>query len=87
MAIAEDELKELIEPKGDIEKVTKISSDGNRLLVRVPKEIEEELSLKKGQKFVWNVNKKENMINLTISGATVLTGENFASDIIKKDGN
>jgi len=72
MAITEKELGELIEPKGDIEKVSKISSDGKKLLVRIPKEIEEELSIKKGDKFTWFINKKEKKIDLTLSGSQTL---------------
>ena len=44
MAISEEELKELIEtPKGDIEKITTISSDGRALLTRIPKKITDDL--------------------------------------------
>lgn len=67
MAITEKELSELIEPKADIERVSKISSDGKKLLVRIPQDIEKELSIKKGDKFTWFVDKKANKINLVIN--------------------
>ena len=60
MAITEDELEKLIEtPKVDIEKITNISSDGKTLLTRVPKNIEEDLGIEKGDKFRWLVDKNK----------------------------
>lgn len=50
MAITEDELKELIEPKAKLEKVSTISSDGKTSLTRIPKDIVDELEIKKGNK-------------------------------------
>jgi len=73
MAISEEELKELIEtPKGDIEKITTISSDGRALLTRIPKKITDDLEIKKGDKLRWLIDTKKNNINL---------------DLIKEDGN
>jgi len=73
MAVSEEELKELMEtPKADIEKITSISSDGRALLTRVPKEIETEFEIKKGDKFRWLIDKEKNNINL---------------DVLKEDGN
>lgn len=73
MAISEEELKELMEtPKADIEKTTKISSDGKTLITRVPKDVEHELDIKKGDRFRWLIDKEKNNINL---------------DVIKEDGN
>ena len=73
MAITEEELEELMKtPKADIEKITKISSDGKTLVTRVPKDIEQELDIKKGDKFRWLIDKQKSDINL---------------DLIKEDGN
>lgn len=73
MSVTEDELKEMMEtPKADIEKITSISSDGRALLTRVPKEIEQDFDIKKGDKFRWLIDKQKNNINL---------------DLIKEDGN
>ena len=72
MAITEEELNDLIEPKGDIEKVSTLSSDGRALLTRVPRDIEQELQMVKGNKLIWTVNKKENKIELSISGTKLL---------------
>lgn len=66
MAISEKELDSLIEVKGDIEKVSTISSDGRSFLTRIPKEIAEELKLKKGSKLSWFVKLKEKKIILVI---------------------
>lgn len=71
MAITEKELDELIEPKGDIEKLSSISSDGKTLLTRIPKEIIDELKMKKGEKLQWVLNKKENEITLSLSGSSI----------------
>ncbi len=72
MAITKEELNELIEPKGDIEKLSSISSDGKTLVTRIPKDIVDELNIKKGEKFQWVLNKKENQISLSLSGASIL---------------
>ena len=55
MPITEEELRELIEIKADIEKITTLSSDSKNLLTRIPKEIERYLKLKKGHKLRWLV--------------------------------
>jgi hypothetical protein len=71
MAITGEELEELIESKGDIEKKTTISSDGKTFLTRIPKELVDELQIKKGDKFMWSLNRGEDTISLTASGAMV----------------
>ena len=68
MAITEEELDKLIEPKGDIEKLSSISSDGKTLVTRIPKDIALELGVKKGDKFEWVLDKGENKISLCLSG-------------------
>ena len=80
MAITKEELDELIEPKGDIEKLSSISSDGKTLLTRIPKDIIDELKMKKGEKLQWVLNKGENEMSLSLSGSRVF------KDIIK-DGS
>jgi hypothetical protein len=64
MVISEDELKEMISPAKDIEKRSKLSFDGSHLLVRVPRAIEQELKLEKGQEIMWVVNHGENKITI-----------------------
>jgi len=59
MAITEQELKELIGFNAEIEKITTLSSDGRNLLTRIPKELRENLSLEKGDKIRWVVDKKK----------------------------
>lgn len=66
MPISEDELKELIEVNADLDKLSTISSDGKRLLTRIPKEIVEELEIKKGNKFRWLVKTKDKKIDLNL---------------------
>lgn len=53
MAITKEEFRELIEPEARIEKISTLSSDGTNLLTRVPKDIQEDLDMKKGQKIRW----------------------------------
>lgn len=64
MAITEEELRELMGVKADIEKITTLSSDGKNLLTRVPKEIKEHLKLKKGDKLRWLIYRKEIKIEI-----------------------
>ncbi len=66
MVIKEDELKELMQPKADIEKISTLSWDGNNLLTRIPKDIKQELGLEKGNKLRWLVKVKENEITLKL---------------------
>lgn len=66
MAISEEKLKSLIEPKAELEKITTLSSDGKNLLTRVPKDIVERLKLNKGQKLRWLVNLKNYKIELEL---------------------
>ena len=68
MAITEEELNELVEPKGDIEKISSISSDGKTFVTRIPKDLVEELGIKKGDKLMWSLNKEEDTIKLNLSG-------------------
>jgi hypothetical protein len=56
MAITENELKNLIALRVDIEKITSISSDGKDLLTRIPKSVCEFLELKKTEKIRWLVD-------------------------------
>jgi len=56
----------MIEPKADIEKVSTISSDGKTSLTRIPKDIVEELDIKKGDKLRWLVDPKEKRIELKL---------------------
>ncbi len=73
MAITEEDLDELIEPKGDIEKLSSISSDGKTLVTRIPKDIALELGVKKGDKFEWVLDKGESKISLCLSGSKLLS--------------
>lgn len=67
MPITEEDLKEMIkQPTADIEKFTTISSDGKNLLTRIPKEVVDNLPLKKGDKFKWTVDSKTKEIKLEV---------------------
>ena len=66
MTISKDELNKILEVKVDVEKVTSISSDGNNLLTRIPKNIVDYLKLQKGQKIRWLVNGKTDEIKLEV---------------------
>ena len=67
MAITEEELKEMIkEPNADIEKITTLSDDGRNLLTRVPKDIVEDLKIKKGDKLRWLIKSDTKEIKLEI---------------------
>lgn len=71
MPIEEEDLKDLIkQPSADIEKFTTISSDGKNLLTRIPKEVVDNLPLKKGDKFKWTVDSKTKEIKLEIDYAS-----------------
>ena len=65
MAITEKELKELIEIKASLEKITTASFDGKNLLTRIPKDACEFLGIRKGRKLKWLVNDKKK-ISLSI---------------------
>jgi bifunctional DNA-binding transcriptional regulator/antitoxin component of YhaV-PrlF toxin-antitoxin module len=56
MAVTQKEIEDLVSLKVDIEKISKISSDGKNFLSRIPKEIAEFLELKKSDKIKWYVN-------------------------------
>ncbi len=58
MPITEEELKEIIKTKVNIERVTTISSDGKTLITRIPKEVVEYLKIEKGDKLRWLVDKE-----------------------------
>ncbi len=66
MVVSEEELNQLLAMNAEIEKVTLISSDGKRLLTRLPKDIVDELKIKKGDKFRWLVKVKEKKIILEV---------------------
>lgn len=67
MTISEDELNELMkEPNADIEKYTTLSSDGRNLLTRLPKEVVEELKLKKGDKVRWTVKSQTKELKVEV---------------------
>jgi antitoxin component of MazEF toxin-antitoxin module len=66
MAITEEEIKELIEPKAELERISTISSDGKTTLTRIPKDIVDELGVKKGDKLRWLVDTKTEKITLKI---------------------
>lgn len=66
MPISKEELNKLLEINADIEKVTIISSDGKRLLTRIPQDISDELKIEKGNKFRWLVKSKEKKIILEV---------------------
>jgi bifunctional DNA-binding transcriptional regulator/antitoxin component of YhaV-PrlF toxin-antitoxin module len=59
MAITEQELKEIIGVKAEIEKITTLSSDGKNLLTRIPKEIRDSMKLEKGDKLRWVVDENK----------------------------
>lgn len=62
MGISKKELQGLIEVQTNIEKISKLSFDGKNLLTRIPKDIEEFFSLKKGNKIIWNTQDKDKII-------------------------
>jgi len=66
MVISKEKLDKLLEVDVDIEKVTLISSDGKRLLTRIPKDITDELKIEKGYKFRWLVKTEEKKIILEV---------------------
>ena len=64
--ITERKLQQLIEPAITFEKSTKISSDGRTFLTRIPKDIIDEMHLKKGQKVRWILDSKTKKIKIEI---------------------
>ncbi len=66
MTITKEELKELVTPSADIEKISSVSSDGENLLTRIPKDVARELKISKGDKLRWLVKVKSNEIILII---------------------
>jgi len=59
MAITPEKYEELIKDDTDLEKVSKISSDGVNLLIRIPKDIVKEISIAKGDEIKWTVKDGE----------------------------
>ena len=66
MPITREELNEMIEPKACIEKVSTISSDGKTFVTRIPKEVLEELGIKKGDKIRWLVDDKTKELKINL---------------------
>lgn len=64
--VKKEDLDKLLEINVDIEKVSKISSDGKTLSTRIPNEIIKELKIIKGQRIHWFVDIKNKKINLDI---------------------
>jgi len=59
MSITRKELEELLKIKTSFEKIVTLSSDGRNLLLRIPKEIREYLSLEKGDKARFSIGDNE----------------------------
>ena len=68
--VKKEELDKLLEVKGDIEKITTISSDGKNLLTRLPIDIVKELKIKKGNKIRWFVDVKNKKISLNLENGS-----------------
>ncbi len=66
MTITKEELMELIEPKVDLEKVSTISSAGQTLSTRIPKDIIQELGINKGDKISWSLKKGSDNIEIKL---------------------
>jgi hypothetical protein len=66
MPIDEDKLKELIEPKAEVEQISTISSDGRNLLTRIPRGVVEKTKMQKGQELRWLVDGDKKEIKLEI---------------------
>jgi hypothetical protein len=66
MPIDEDKLKELIEPKAEVEQISTISSDGRNLLTRIPRGVVEKTKIQKGQELRWLVDGDKKEIKLEI---------------------
>ncbi len=64
MAITKEELESILVTKGDVEKISSISYDGNSLLTRIPVDIAKEMEFKKGTKIMWII--KEGKLVLEI---------------------
>jgi len=56
MVVTEKEIETLVSLRVDIEKLSKVSSDGKNLLFLIPKEITEYLGLEKTSRLKWYVN-------------------------------
>lgn len=64
MAITEKELDKILKGNYDIDKLSKVSSDGKNLLTRIPKEIIDELKIKKGYYLRWTIKNKKLKIEI-----------------------
>jgi len=62
MGITRKELEEVLKIKTHFEKVVTLSSDGRNLLLRIPKEIRESLSLEKGDKARFSIGEDEKIV-------------------------
>ncbi len=59
MAITEEEYVNLTRDDTDVEKVSKISSDGVNMMSRIPKDIVGEMLIKKGDEIKWSIKDGE----------------------------
>lgn len=66
MVITKEELLKIIEPANDLIKVSKISSDGNNFLTRIPKEVAEQLKIQKGNEFKWIIKENSSKIEIEL---------------------
>jgi hypothetical protein len=66
MVITEEKLKEIIEPKAEIEEISSISSDGRNLLTRIPKQIVENAKITKEQNIRWLFNNKNSELKIEL---------------------
>lgn len=66
MAITQEELDDLINPTADIEKVSTISSAGETLSTRIPKDVIQELGIKKGDKIIWSLKRGSDKIEVKL---------------------
>ncbi len=67
MTITKEELREMIEKEEDIEKVSSVSSDGKSLMIRIPKQIANELDIKAGSEVQWKVDTLKKHVGLEFS--------------------
>ena len=59
MAITKEEYINLTRDDTDVEKVSKISSDGVNMMSRIPKDIVGEMLIKKGDEIKWTIKDGE----------------------------
>lgn len=58
MAITTDELLSLLDTTPVVEKVSRVSTDGRNLLVRLPKALCEALTISSGDQLRWSIDKE-----------------------------